>query len=166
MDAYISPTESQSEAVFYACVKGAADYYQVPVMALLAIYAQERGSSGASNLNKNQSRDVGRFQINDQSWQTYLAQHRISIPRLQRDNCLNAYIGAHILQLRYRRCEQQIWCAIGLYHSANEPQRSAYVARVYQQYQQIQSNPAFLNWFRGLARYDASTGSWKSRTQE
>lgn len=160
MDAYIAPWDTQSESAFYSCVKGAAEYYQVPVMALLAIYQQEQGSSRQASRNANQSQDYGRFQINDRSWAGYLAQHRIALRRVMQDNCLNAYVGAHIFQLRYRSCQKQVWCAIGLYHSANEPHRTAYVNKVYTKYQVLQNQAGFLSWFKALASYHASSGSW------
>ncbi len=160
MDAYIAPHDTHSEATFYSCIKGAAEYYRVPAMALLAIYAQEQGPTGKSTSNTNRSKDYGRFQINDQSWAGYLSEHRIALERILRDNCLNAYVGAHIFQLRYRSCQTRVWCAIGLYHSANEPYRSDYVRKVYLKYQLIQSNSRFLNWYRALATYHASTGNW------
>ena len=161
MDAYIAPVDTMSEPAFYSCIKGASEYYKVPSMALLAIYAQERGSSARTSGNANRTQDYGRFQINDASWKQYLAEHRIPLNRVLKDNCLNAYVGANIFKLRYLACKSDVWCAIGLYHSANEPYRSAYVGNVYKKYQVIQQDKEFLNWFRSLALYDASKGKWE-----
>ena len=161
MDVYISPADTMSEPAFYSCIKGAAEYYKVPSMALLAIYAQERGSSARTSDNANRTKDYGRFQINDASWRQYLAEHRISLSRVLKDDCLNAYVGAHIFKMRYVTCKSEVWCAIGLYHSANEPYRSSYVSNVYKKYQAIQKDREFLDWFRSLAVYDASTGKWE-----
>lgn len=160
MDVYIPPADIASETVFYSCIKGASEYYKVPSIALLSIYAQEHGSAKTVSVNSNKTRDLGRFQINDGSWKQYLLEHRIMLNRVLNDSCLNAYVGANIFKLRYVACKSDVWCAIGLYHSANEPYRSAYVGNVYEKYQIIQRDKVFLNWFRSLAIYDASTGHW------
>ncbi|MCH8621296.1 lytic transglycosylase domain-containing protein [Undibacterium sp. TS12] len=161
MDAYIAPPDTASEAAFYSCIKGASEYYKVPSMALLSIYAQERGSSQQTARNQNRSQDYGRFQINDASWKQYLAEHHIRLNQVLTDNCLNAYVGANIFKQRYVVCKSDVWCAIGLYHSANEPHRSNYVENVYSKYRSLQKDTKFLNWFRSLALYDASTGNWE-----
>ncbi len=161
MDAYIPPVDIHSEAAFYSCIKGASEYYKVPSMALLAIYGQEQGKHHAPSRNANGSSDHGRFRINDASWKQYLSDHNIRLEQVSLDSCLNAYVGANIFKIRYATCKTDVWCAIGLYHSGNEPYRSVYVRRVFEKYQKIQSDARFLSWFRSLPLYDASTGNWK-----
>jgi Transglycosylase SLT domain len=160
MDTYFPPQDTHSESAFYACVKGAAEYYQVPAMALLAIYRQEHGQSGGMSMNSDGTADYGRFQING-IWEEHLHAHHIRLEQVKKDNCLNAYVGANIFKNRYASCKGNVWCAIGLYHSGNEPYRSRYVSLVYKKYQVLERDRIFLNWYRSLPIYHASQGRWE-----
>lgn len=110
------------------CVVDAARASGMPVAALFAILATEDGKTGEALSNKNDTWDMGPFQVNT-THVNEMAIMGISPETVLRDGCVNAYAAAWLLRQEYRRTGD-FWQAIGTYHSRTPQRRDAYVRRV------------------------------------
>lgn len=131
------------------CISLAADRYDVPEMALLAILRQESGGrTGIVAKNKNGSKDYGPAQFNDRSWGKYMKEkYGIPIEEITNNMCQAIVAQAYALRSEWDRCrnkgDQSIWCAVALYHSPTKKFQDIYVKGVWSQYQKIISTGKF-----------------------
>lgn len=131
------------------CVAVAAQRYQVPEMALLAILKQESGGrTGVIAQNKNGSKDYGPAQFNDRSWGRYMQKnYGISLETLTNNMCQAIIAQAYALRYEWNRCIKKgnasIWCAIAFYHSPTKKYQDIYVKNVWKKYKDIMARGAF-----------------------
>lgn len=112
-----------------SCIMAAAQFYQVPVVVLTAVMAQEGGSAGHSSSNSNGTHDHGPMQINS-VWLANLKRQGISPDAVANNGCLNIYVGAAILKKHANEAHGNWWKAIGNYHSKTPSLRNAYLLKV------------------------------------
>ena len=131
------------ERIPAACVKNAATQYRVPEMALLAILKQESGGrTGVVGNNKNGSKDYGPAQFNDRSWGKYMREkYGITLSDLNNDMCQAITAQAYALRSEWNRCirkgQNDIWCAVALYHSPTKKFQDRYVKGVWAHYEKM-----------------------------
>lgn len=126
------------------CVKAAAERYQVPEMAMLAILRQESGGrTGVVGKNTDGSLDYGPAQFNSNSWARYMRErYGISTAQLTNDMCQALMAQAYALRWEWNRCIKQrrqtsIWCAVAFYHSRTKEKQRIYIQNVWRQHQRI-----------------------------
>ncbi len=105
-----------------------ARVFDLPPAALIGILATEKGRPGEARQNINGSWDMGPFQINtchvDEIIRLGYAPQEIMM-----DPRLNAIFAARLLQKHYLRTNN-IWLAIGAYHSRTPALQQEYILRV------------------------------------
>lgn len=106
---------------YHQCMVAAAAAYQLPVRALPAIQRVEGGKVGTVSPNKDGSHDLGLMQVNTR-WVTPLARAtglppQTVVTRLILSPCFNIVAAASILRSYFDEEHQDIWRAIGDYHS-------------------------------------------------
>jgi len=131
------------------CVSAAANRYQVPEMALLAILKQESGGrTGVVATNKNGSKDYGPAQFNDRSWGKYMRdKYGLSLDTLTNNMCQAIMAQAYALRYEWNRCikngNPSIWCGIAYYHSPTKKYQDIYVRNVWSKYRSIVARGQF-----------------------
>lgn len=131
------------------CVSAAANRYQVPEMALLAILKQESGGrTGVVATNKNGSKDYGPAQFNDRSWGKYMRdKYGLSLDTLTNNMCQAIMAQAYALRYEWNRCikngNPSIWCGIAYYHSPTKKYQDIYVQNVWSKYRSIVARGQF-----------------------
>jgi hypothetical protein len=118
-----------------ACIKAAANLYDLPAGILLVLLDVENGRLGEVSENKNHTADIGPMQVND-TWVPRLAIHwrasRESAFRALRDEiCANIEGGAWILRQALDEAKGDFWEGVALYHSHSGPLKTAYLRSVY-----------------------------------
>ncbi len=121
-------TASELVPITNECFHAAAEYYEVPVAALYGIFAQEAGTVGEYEINKNKSRDNGPMQINS-IWNNTFESMNISEQNIRNHGCLNVFISAYILK-DCLNATGDIWQAIGRYHSKKAKYAEPYKRKV------------------------------------
>lgn len=128
-------------ALTACCLMQAANIYKIEEPRLWALLAQERGRVGEVSTNKNQTQDLGPFQINS-SWMPAFAKYwhlgsTLEAYTVIRDNgCANVYAAAAILHT----CELETGSksqATGCYHSHNQSLATPYRLKVEQRMSQF-----------------------------
>jgi soluble lytic murein transglycosylase-like protein len=125
------------------CVVNAAQRYDVPEMALLAILKQESGGKlGKIGNNSDGSRDFGPAQINDKTWGAHLEKnYGITLNDVLHNPCQAIMVEAYILRIAWNTCAKRnntdIWCAIATYHSSNPYHQRIYVSSVWEHYKRM-----------------------------
>jgi len=125
------------------CVINAAQRYDVPEMALLAILKQESGGKlGVIGNNSDGSRDFGPAQINDKAWGSHLEKNfGITLNDVLHNACQAIMVEAYILRIAWNTCAKRnntdIWCAIATYHSSNPYHQRIYVSSVWEHYKRM-----------------------------
>lgn len=115
-----------------ACVKQAAQRYQVDERLIHAIIQVESGgNSSALNRNANGSEDIGVMQINS-SWMPVLGRYGIKRHHLY-DPCTNIHVGAWVLAGNIARYGYT-WRAVGAYNARSHAKRQVYVGKVWRRY--------------------------------
>ena len=131
------------------CVANAANRYDVPSTAILAVLKQESGGRvGITSKNTNGSVDLGPAQLNDRSWgKTMQTKFGISRHALVNNMCQALMAQAYALRSEWDGCRRDgkpsIWCAIGRYHSRTPKYQSIYIRNVWQKYQSMTTRGAF-----------------------
>ncbi len=104
-----------------SCLILAAQTYHVPPAALIGIMHVEGGAVGQAVRNSNGTYDLGPMQVNT-IWVPQLARlwnvDQKTATNWVRDNpCVNVHVSAWILRQRYDEAGQDLFKAIGNYHS-------------------------------------------------
>lgn len=125
------------------CMVDAANYYRVPLVALVGIERAERGTPGKIHWNYNKqgkrtSYDIGRMQINS-SGLPELRQYGITEQGLLENDCKNIYVGAWVLEKKMK-AHPDLWTAIGAYNSATPSLNLKYQRSVWRQLQGLWGN--------------------------
>lgn len=110
------------------CIVSASKEYQVPLAALLGILSVEGGCVGEALSNTNGTWDMGAFQINTIHTNALILKG-ISPMEVLSDGFVNAHVAACLLRQEYERTND-IWLAIGSYHSRTPHRRDAYMEKV------------------------------------
>jgi len=118
------------------CVMDASRAYQVPVVILAGVMAQEGGKIGQVKINSNKTSDHGPMQINT-VWLSGLKDKGISSSQVANNGCLNVYVGAAILKKHAKDTNGNWLRAIGNYHSKTPLKRDDYLAKVSVKIRQI-----------------------------
>jgi len=105
-----------TQPITVECVAEVSRRYQIPPHLLGGVMAQERGSLGQANPNKNGTWDFGPMQVNS-TWLKSLAPYGITEQRLKYDGCANLAVGAWIIRYEQGRAKGDVWQAVGHYHS-------------------------------------------------
>ena len=141
---YAAQNIALPERIPARCLNNAANRYQVPAMALLAILKTESdGRTGVVGKNKNGTKDIGPAQLNTGSWAKYMInKHNIPLEALRDNMCQALMAQAYALRWEWNRCitkrnNPDIWCAIAYYHSPTPKYQRIYVSKVWKHYQQI-----------------------------
>lgn len=131
------------------CVVNAAQRYQVPEMALLAILKQESGGrTGVIATNSNGSKDYGPAQFNDRSWGAYMTnKYGITLNDLTYNMCQAIMAQAYAVRSLWNTCiskgNPSIWCAIAHYNSPTPKYQEIYVRNVWSRYQEMVAKGRF-----------------------
>lgn len=131
------------------CVVNAAQRYQVPEMALLAILKQESGGrTGVVATNSNGSKDYGPAQFNDRSWGAYMNnKYGITLNDLTYNMCQAIMAQAYAVRSLWNTCiskgNPSIWCAIANYNSPTPKYQEIYVRNVWSRYQEMVARGRF-----------------------
>jgi len=131
------------------CVTDAAQRYQVPEVALLAILKQESGGqAGINHRNSNGSIDWGPAQLNSRSWGRVMRdRYGISPQALTNNMCQAIMAQAYVLRSEWDACrkdgQKSIWCAIARYHSPTPALQEKYVRHVWEKYQSMMARGHF-----------------------
>lgn len=112
----------------FECVQSVATRYDLPIGVLFAILEVESGIVGQANANNNGSWDMGPFQINS-SWANKLDKAGIDPFVILQNGCANAAFAGWVLRQELNR-SQDIWQAVGRYHSPTEKHQKVYVEKV------------------------------------
>lgn len=129
------------------CIREAAEYHEVPVEAIVAILATERGQVGQIVANGNGTVDIGPMQINS-LWLERFAEHGIHPEALRYDGCTNVYAGAWILA-RHVRATSSVVDAIGRYHSRTDDVQRDYLRSLIERAQTTGSLSTLLEEING-----------------
>jgi len=117
-----------------ACVISAAARMHVPMQALVGLMAAENGHVGEIRRNQNGSVDMGEMQINS-TWMQSLKQFHVTQYQLTYNGCLNVLVGAWVLRKYWDEAggkRDDIWTAIGYYHSHDPLLKNQYERSVYE----------------------------------
>jgi len=128
-----------------ACVVSAAQDYQIPEMAILAILKVESGGrTGVTNKNTNGSIDYGPAQLNSNSWARYFKnKYGISVDAMTNDMCQAIRAQGYVIRSEMNACRGDLWCGIGRYHSPVRAHQVKYIGMVYAQYEKMQRTGKF-----------------------
>ncbi|MDE2344176.1 MAG: transglycosylase SLT domain-containing protein [Betaproteobacteria bacterium] len=126
-----------------ACVKQAAQAYNLPVMLLQGVLATEGGHVGEIHRNANGSYDMGPAQVNS-TWLPKLAAQGITREEVINDGCLNVHIGAWILAQAMKGADPnqpgQFWQHVGAYNSMTPRYNQRYAALVWNHVTELSEN--------------------------
>lgn len=140
--------------VFALCLLSGATLYHVPVSAVQAILAVERGPAvGAVCGNKDGSCDLGLGQINDGAWVPELARRFGISPAavrdgLANDTCWNAQMTSWVLGQELEQAHGDLAKAIGNYHSRLPSEHWTYRTKAAAALEQLASNLAGIDRYR------------------
>lgn len=149
-----APIEAQRQIQLPAhipaqCVADAAARYNVPAVALLAVMKVESGGRiGVVGKNTDGSEDWGPAQVNSRSWGRIMVE-RFDIPKseLLGNMCQALMVQSYALRSEWDWCRRSgrddIWCAIGKYHSPTAKHQEVYKQKVWGAYQGILSRGVF-----------------------
>ncbi len=140
---FLYPTLATAQTLTFRDIQRIAQRFEVPVAGLIGILATEKGEAGKARQNKNGSWDMGPFQINTCHVNEiiklgYSPQEILMSPRL------NAVFAARLLRKHYLR-ENDIWRAIGAYHSRTPALQRAYILRVQSRLTDLDIEQLFFN---------------------
>ncbi len=110
--------------------------HHVPLWALLGILATEKGKIGQAVQNHNKTWDMGPFQINTIHINNLLAKG-LAPTSILSDAKVNANIAAWLLAGHLSETND-IWQAIGNYHSRNPRYNHTYIQKVFQNVMYLQ----------------------------
>lgn len=114
------------------CVYDIAEHYQVPVVLIAGVRAQEGGTVGVMNGPRfNGSYDIGPMQINTWWWEDHkgqLQQFGITKESVQYNFCQNISVGTYILKEELDRYND-IHKALSAYNSG-KPKYNGYSTKV------------------------------------
>jgi hypothetical protein len=161
-----SDLEARGRAVV-ECIEAAADAHRLPPAILVILLNVEGGSIGEVSGNKNETVDIGPMQVNE-IWLDKLARRwkasREDTYRALRDKvCANIEGGAWILRQALDEARGDFWEGVALYHSHNEPHKSNYLRKVFEQTRKLQkatpraSELSTRKQVAGAAREEAET---------
>ena len=119
---------------FVACMAMATTVNDLPAEILPAMRIVEGGRDGLTRHNRNGSRDLGVMQINT-VWLQPLSQatglpHTEVRSRLLDDGCFNVAAAGAILRMYREQAGDNLWSAVGNYHSHSTFRNVFYQARV------------------------------------
>lgn len=138
------PPEAPVTPVTTLCIENASKAYDVPVLLIAGVMAQESGKVGRYTANSNGSYDFGPMQINS-TWLPALAQQGISASAIMNDGCLNVFIGTAILKKHGNATGNQWWKAAGNYHSKTPSLHDKYLYKVANKISKIMSGQLTVN---------------------
>lgn len=120
--------------ILAACIALAAQSFDVPPAALLAIHQVEGGTQGQAVENSNGTQDLGPMQINT-IWVPALAKNwgvsEDTATRLVRDDvCVNARVAAMILREHWDETKD-LDEALAQYHSRTDRLGDAYYEKIF-----------------------------------
>ncbi len=113
-----------------------AHRHEVPLWALIGILATEKGKNGQAVQNKNLTWDLGVFQINTIHLNE-LSEIGIDGNMVLTNAKVNANVAAWLLSKHFKN--NDIWNAIGKYHSKTQTQKNKYINKVYENIVYLQS---------------------------
>jgi soluble lytic murein transglycosylase-like protein len=120
-----------------ACMIAAAFANHLPARALPAIHAVEGGYVGSVHANGDGSHDLGMMQVNT-LWvrpiasATGLPPQTVTV-RLITDGCFNIAVAGRILRIYLDETHNNIWAAIGDYHSHTRGLNTVYRMKVFEE---------------------------------
>ena len=132
-----------NEEEVVSCIVRSSVYFDIDPLLLMAIRLQEAGKIGQYSTNKNNTYDVGPMQINVNVWYKKINEKfSISKEELMFDACANVYTGAWILynELSKLKKSDDIWKAVGNYHSRTPKHHNNYVMKVKERYNKLLKN--------------------------
>ncbi len=115
-----------------------ANNFNVPLWALIGILATEKGKIGQAIQNKNRTWDLGAFQINTIHINE-LTKIGISPESILTDANINALVATWLLSKHFTE-SQNIWEAIGNYHSKTPKFKLNYIKKVAENLLYLQNN--------------------------
>lgn len=138
-------------AINHPCLINAAAWYVIPPELLLAIRMQEGGTTGKSTRNSNGSYDHGPMQINTVNLKKF-ERYGIRPEYIRDDECTNLFAGAYLLRESMNRNPDNLWKAVGEYHSATPVHRDRYIGLVYERLSRLWKRyPQYTSWLRAAA---------------
>jgi len=111
-----------------ACIREAAQRFQVPELALWVLLDVEAGKLGQVSTNTNGTYDIGPLPVNSW-WLPKLAQFGITEDMVKNNLCINIGVGAWILAKELDR-HKDIPRAIAYYHSPTPRHQRRYLGLV------------------------------------
>lgn len=128
----LPPLITDLPPVHQMCIYQTAQDYNIPPMALMAIWAVEGGKNGESVKNKDGSSDYGVFQINT-FWVNKFSKWFNINKEIIRDNfCMNVRAAGYIIRYSINFKKGNFWDGIGMYHSMNSNKAHNYKLKVKQ----------------------------------
>ena len=115
------------------CIGIAAREFSLSPNLLHALYLTERGRLGVVKKNKNNTYDIGPFQINS-LWLPTLAPGGVNAVNLATDALVNARTAAWILKSEILKANGNVWAGVGNYRSKTKKYHDEQVRRVSQKY--------------------------------
>ncbi len=113
------------------CIKFNADHFGLPEIALKAIRKTENGNACTFSRNSDGSVDLGPMQINTIHFGDIQRLYpNINVVDIACKPCLNITISAWILDTRLKEVKDDIWLAVGNYHSKTPRHRLNYLTRI------------------------------------
>lgn len=129
------------------CIDHAEEWFELPSGLLRAIRLAEGGWDGLWQPNTDGTYDLGRAQVNTIWMRTLVG---VEPSDVADDPCLNAWVAGHIFASEMDSSKQNVWAAVGNYHSRTGRHHWRYRPRVLEV------------WLKLLAA-DRTTESWESR---
>nr|WP_278986238.1 lytic transglycosylase domain-containing protein [Plesiomonas shigelloides] len=117
------------------CISMASRLYNVPGILLKAISQVEGGKKGTISKNSNGSYDLGPMQINTIHLPRLEAQFPgLTWKALASNTCLNVAVAGALLREHLTQCQEDVWCAVGNYHSKTPKYHITYRTKVVNAY--------------------------------
>lgn len=115
-----------------ACLLEASSFYDIDSRVFEAIRIAEGGKVGHVVRNTDGTYDLGPFQINTRWLRIFRSAHHPMDPvQIAQNGCVNAYVAAYILRRNMDEGHENLWVAVGHYHSHNPREARKYRLRVY-----------------------------------
>lgn len=125
-----------------ACLIQAAELQNVPPAVLLTIQQVEGGKVGEVSRNSNDTYDIGPMQINsihiDEIANTaFKGDKKAAEERLLNDGCYNAFVGAYLLRKALIKENNNLFEAVGRYHSGTKKYKTRYQSKFIEKFKEI-----------------------------
>jgi hypothetical protein len=111
-----------------SCINTSAIAYHIPAHLIISVLNIERGKVGMLSKNKNNSYDIGPFQINS-LWLKDLKPYGITQHTLQYDPCVNTKVAAWLLSKAIAG-SQDLLMGVANYHSHTRAHNALYGQKV------------------------------------